>query len=245
MPSVVLFVTCIVDQMYPDIGLAAADLLERQGLTVDVLPDVTCCGQLAFNAGYRDEARTVATRWVEHLRDRDVVMPSGSCAAMVRHLYAEMFAGTRREADAKAAAGRTWELTEYLVDVLGVTNVGARFEGTIAYHHACHGKRVLGLGAQAEALLAGVAGARVVPLHGADECCGFGGLFAVKHADISNAMLQRKIAAAEDGAADLLVTGDASCLTQIAGGLSRRGSRQRVRHIAEVLANRVDARQPW
>lgn len=246
MRSAVLFVTCIVDQVYPSIGIAAAELLERQGVAVNVVPDATCCGQVAFNAGYRDEARAVASRWVEQLRDRgDIVMPSGSCAAMVRHLFAELFAGTRWQDDARRVADRTFELTEYLVDVLGVGDVGARFDGTIAFHYACHGLRFLGLGTQATTLLTSVAGARLVPMHGADECCGFGGLFAVKHADVSMAMLDRKLTSAEGCDADLIVTGDASCMTQLAGGLSRRGSRLRVRHIAEVLANRVDERRPW
>jgi L-lactate dehydrogenase complex protein LldE len=244
--SAVLFVTCLVDQLYPTIGLAAADLLERQGVRVEVVPEATCCGQLAFNAGYRDEARAVAAGWVERLRDQgDIVIPSGSCAAMVRHLFAELFAGSRWEEDAGRLASRTFELTEYLVDVLGASDVGARFDGTLAYHHACHGLRYLGLGSQAAALLGAVAGARLVALPGADECCGFGGLFAVKHADVSAAMLDRKLANVATTGADVLVTADASCLTQMAGGLSRRGSRVRVRHIAEVLANRAEDRRPW
>jgi L-lactate dehydrogenase complex protein LldE len=237
----VLFVTCIVDQIYPDIGLASADLLERQGVDVEVVPDVTCCGQMAFNAGYRDDARAVAGRTIELLRDRgDVVMPSGSCAAMIRHLYEELFAGTPAAEAAHDLAHRTYELSEYLVDVLQVTDVGARFEGRLTYHHACHGLRFLGLSAQAAALLETVRGAEIVPLPGADECCGFGGLFSVKHADVSEMMLSRKLASAERTGADVLVTGDASCMTHMAGGLSRRGSRMRVRHIAEILANRTD-----
>jgi L-lactate dehydrogenase complex protein LldE len=235
----VLFVTCIVDQMYPDIGLASAELLERQGVAVEVLPDLLCCGQIAVNAGYRDAARDVAVRALELMRGRgDLVLPSGSCTAMIRHVYGELFAETPQRAEAAELAARTYELTEYLVDALGATDLGARFEGRIAYHHACHGLRVLGLGRQAAALLASVHGAEVVPLSGWDECCGFGGLFAVKHASLSEVMLARKIANLEAGAADVLVTGDASCMAHIAGGLSRRGSRLPVRHIAEILANR-------
>lgn len=237
----ILFVTCIVDQIYPDIGLASADLLERQGVEVDVVPDVTCCGQMGFNAGYRDDAQAVAARTIELLRDRgDVVMPSGSCAAMIRHLYTELFQGTRWAEGAAELGRRTWELSEYLVDVLKVTDVGARFDGRLTYHHACHGLRFLGLGPQAATLLATVRGAEIVPLPGWDECCGFGGLFSVKHADISEMMLARKIASAEGTGADVLVTGDASCMTHMAGGLSRRGSPLKVRHLAEVLANRIE-----
>lgn len=244
MPSrrAALFVTCLVDQLHPGIGLAAADLLEAQGVHVDVPEGLTCCGQMAFNAGYRDEARAVASRTIDLLEGGgDVVLPSGSCAAMIRHLYHELFAGTADAPRAAALAARTYELTEYLVDVLGVSDVGARYAGRVTYHHACHGLRFLGLGRQADALLGFVHGAEVVPLPGCDECCGFGGLFAIKHADISEAMLDRKLALAEATGADLLVTGDASCMTQMAGGLTRRESRLRACHIAEVLANRVGA----
>jgi L-lactate dehydrogenase complex protein LldE len=172
----------------------------------------------------------------------DVVMPSGSCAAMIRHMYGELFDGTRHQAAAAELVARTYELTEYLVDVLGVEEVGARFAGRVAYHDACHGLRFLGIGRQARALLAHVAGAEMVALPGDDQCCGFGGLFAIKQRAISEVMLGHKLSAVESTAADLLVTGDASCMTQIAGGLSRSGSPTRARHIAEVLANMVDGR---
>ena len=247
---VALFVTCIVDQVYPNVGLAAARLLQALGCEIVVPRGLTCCSQMGFNAGFREEARAVAGRTLELLRAPevwqggkvDVVMPSGSCAAMVRHSYGELFQGTRQQDLAAELAGRTYELTEYLVDVLGVEDVGARFAGRIAYHDACHGLRFLGLGRQARALLSHVAGAEVVALPGADQCCGFGGLFAIKQRAISEAMLGRKLAAVGATEADLIVTGDVSCMTQIAGGLSRAGSRTRARHIAEVLANMVDAR---
>src|SRR5919201_871728 len=192
---VALFVTCIVDQVYPTIGLAAAKLLEAHGVEVHVPRGLTCCGQMGFNAGFRDEARAVAGRTIEVLRGQgDVVLPSGSCGAMMRHLYHELFDGTRHQAAAEDLIGRTYELTEYLVDVLGVSDVGARYGGRIAYHDACHGLRFLGLRRQARTLLAHVKGAEVVPLPGCDECCGFGGLFAVKMPGISEAMLGRKLA---------------------------------------------------
>jgi L-lactate dehydrogenase complex protein LldE len=244
---VTLFVTCIVDQIYPTVGLAAAKLLQAHGVEVHVPRGLTCCGQMGFNAGFRDEARAVAGRTIELLRSPDVwqgdvVLPSGSCGAMIRHLYHELFHGTPHQAAAEELIGRTYELTEYLVDVLGVIDVGARYPGRLAYHDACHGLRFMGLGHQARTLLANVAGAEIVPLAGCDECCGFGGLFAVKQAAISEQMLARKLANVDASTADLLVTGDASCMTQIAGGLSRAGSRVRARHIAEVLANMVDER---
>jgi L-lactate dehydrogenase complex protein LldE len=241
---VALFVTCVVDQIYPNIGLAAARLLEAQGCEVHVPRGLTCCGQMGFNAGFREEARAVAGRTIELLRGQgDVVLPSGSCAAMIRHLYHDLFDGTPHQAAATELIGRTYELTEYLVDVLGIANVGARYNGRMAYHDACHGLRYLGLGRQAHVLLGQVAGAELAPLPAADECCGFGGLFAVKQASISEAMLGRKLSNIATADVELVVTGDASCMSQIAGGLSRAGARTRVRHIAEVLANMVDARR--
>ena len=240
---VALFVTCIVDQIYPNIGLAAAALLEAQGCDVHVPRGLTCCGQMGFNAGFRDEARAVAGRTIEVLRGQaDVVLPSGSCAAMIKHLYHELFHDTPHQAAAEELIGRTYELTEYLVDVLGVSALGARYDGRIAYHDACHGLRFLGLRSQARSLLEHVEGAELTPLPNADQCCGFGGLFAIKQHAISEAMLEHKLAGIQASEADLLVTGDASCMTQIAGGLSRAGSHTRARHIAEVLANMVDAR---
>ncbi len=240
---VTLFVTCIVDQLYPEIGKATVQILEGQGVAIHVPRGLTCCGQMAFNAGFRDESYAVAGRTIELLRGQgDVVLPSGSCAAMIRHLYAELFAHSPYAGPAAELAARTYELTEYLVDVLGVTDVGAHYRGRITYHDACHGLRFLGVGRQARALLAHVREAEVRPLPNGGTCCGFGGLFAIKQYAISEAMLERKLHDVQAAEADLLVTGDASCMTQIAGGLSRRGSPTRARHIAEVLANMVDAR---
>ncbi len=237
---VTLFVTCIVDSLYPQIGEATVAILERLGITVHVPRGLTCCGQMAFNVGFRDDAYAIAGRTIEVLHgDDDVVLPSGSCAAMIRHLYPELFADSPHAAVAGYLARRTYELTEYLVDVLGVTQVGAHFDGAIAYHHSCHGLRFLGIKDQPRKLLEYVAGAKIVSLAGHDECCGFGGLFAIKQAAISETMLDRKLANIAASGADLVVMGDASCMTQIAGGLSRAGSPVKARHIAEVLANRV------
>ncbi|HEX9441708.1 MAG TPA: (Fe-S)-binding protein [Roseiflexaceae bacterium] len=238
-----VFVTCIVDQLYPQIGWATVALLERQGVAVEVPRGLTCCGQMGFNAGFQPQAREVARYTLDVLRDQgDVVLPSGSCAAMMRHLYHELFRDTPERAAAAELARRTYELTEYLVDVLGVTDTGATYNGRITYHDACHGLRYLGLRRQARVLLSQVRGAELVELPGGQECCGFGGLFAVKHAPISEAMLARKLQQIAETGADLVVTGDASCMTQIAGALSRRQSRLKVRHIAEVLVNAVDRR---
>lgn len=238
-----LFVTCLVDTLFPEIGQATVALLEGQGVAVHVPTGLTCCGQMAFNGGHRDEAYTVAGRTIEVLRGQgDVVLPSGSCAAMIRHLYHELFHGTPHQRAAEELISRTYELTEYLVDILGVSDVGASYHGYITYHDACHGLRFLGLQQQSRTLLAHVAGAELVALPGVNECCGFGGMFAVKQPRLSEAMLARKLVNINTTSADLVVVGDASCMMQMAGGLSRAGSHIRTRHIAELLANMVDAR---
>ena len=238
-----LFVTCIVDQIYPTVGQAAVQLLEAQGVEVSVPRGLTCCGQMAFNAGFRDEAYAVAGRTIEVLRGQgDVVLPSGSCAAMIRHLYQELFEHSPYARPAAELAARTYELSEYLVDVLGVTELGAQYEGRVTYHDACHGLRFLGLRDQARTLLGEVQGAELVPLPGCDQCCGFGGLFAIKQQAISEAMLDRKLDGVAAAEADLLVTGDASCMMQISGGLTRNKSKTKARHLAELLANMTDAR---
>ncbi len=233
-----LFVTCIIDQMYPEIGDAATTVLERLGITVDFPVEQSCCGQPAFNSGFWDEARVVAGRNLEVLRGvGNVVTPSGSCAAMMRHGYLELFADhPELHAAALELAGRTYEFSEYLVDVLDVTDVGTRFPATFTVHDACHGLRGLGIKAQPRELVLGIEGARMVELPDAERCCGFGGLFAIKLGHISEAMAADKTAAIESTGADWAVTCDASCMTQINGRLSREGARCRTLHIAQVLA---------
>jgi L-lactate dehydrogenase complex protein LldE len=235
---VTLFVTCMIDQIYPEIGEAVVQVLERLGVAVDFPSDQTCCGQPAFNSGFRDEARIVAGRNIEVLRGRgDVVTPSGSCASMIRHSYPELFADhPQLHAAALELAGRTYEFSEYLVDVLGVTNVGASFPATLTIHDACHGLRGLGIKAQPRALLDNVAGARLVELADGERCCGFGGLFAIKLGHISEAMVEDKAQAIQASGADYAVTCDASCMTQINGRLSRVGAGCRTLHLAQVLA---------
>lgn len=235
---VTLFVTCIADQLHPEIGEATVSVLERLGVTVDFPAGQTCCGQPAFNAGYREDARAMAARTLDVLRDvGDVVIPSGSCTTMIRVFYPELFEGdARRHAEALDLAGRTWELTEYLVTVLGVTDVGAAFPATFTFHDACHGLRELGVRDQPRALLAEVRGAQLVEAPSATRCCGFGGLFALKLGPVSEAMAADKAADLEATGADFAVTGDASCMMQINGRLSREGARCRVLHIAQVLA---------
>jgi L-lactate dehydrogenase complex protein LldE len=241
-PHVSLFVTCIVDQIYPEIGEAVVDVLERCGVLVDFPTEQTCCGQPAFNAGFRDDARAVAGRTMEVLRDAgDVVMPSGSCAAMITHYYPELFADNPAlHTAAQDLASRTYEFSQYLVDRLGVTDVGAHFDATLAIHDACHGLRGLGIKAQPRALLGKVEGAQMVELPNAERCCGFGGLFAVKLGPISEAMVDDKVDDIEAVGVDYAVTCDASCMTQINGRLSRRGSPCRTLHLAQVLAGEAN-----
>jgi L-lactate dehydrogenase complex protein LldE len=244
--SASLFVTCIVDTVYPEIGEAVVAVLERAGVDVDVPLEQTCCGQPAFNSGYWDEARAIAGRNLEVLRDKgDVVVPSGSCTSMIRHYYAELFHDNPQlAAAAEDLAQRTYEFTEYLVDVLDVTDTGATFAGALTVHDACHGLRGLKIKEQPRVLLRHVAGAELSELPGAEECCGFGGLFSVKLAHISEAMLQRKVDQIEASGSEIAVTCDASCMTQINGRLSRQGSPCRAMHIAEILAATTPNREP-
>jgi L-lactate dehydrogenase complex protein LldE len=234
-----LFATCLVDQFCPQAGDATVAILERLGLAVVVPPDQTCCGQPAFNGGFRDEAAAMARYTIDVLSacPDPVVVPSGSCADMMINRYPELFAADGVYGPkARELAARTFELTQFLVDVMGVEDTGAHWQGSVAYHASCHGLRGLGLKTQPRQLLAHVAGAQVADLPDAETCCGFGGLFAVKMPELSGAMLASKLDAITRSGADTIVATDVSCLMHIGGGLSRAGSPVRVRHIAEVLA---------
>jgi L-lactate dehydrogenase complex protein LldE len=245
---VALFVTCMVDTLYPDIGMAAVRLLEAQGADV-VFPDAqTCCGQPAFNAGYRHEARTMARNFIDvfwPLVDNSevdaVVAPGGSCVAMLRNLFPVLFEDDHEyRRRALQVAEVAFELSEYLVDVLGVDEVAARFNGKLTYHPCCHLLRELHVDSQPRRLLAGLQDAEIVDLPGADECCGFGGLFAIKNAPISTAMGTRKVRNIEASAADVVAVNDVSCMTHLNGILQRQGHRCRAVHIAELLASGLD-----
>jgi L-lactate dehydrogenase complex protein LldE len=234
-----LFATCLVDHFHPEVAWATVRLLERLGLTVRVPLDQTCCGQPAFNGGFEDEARDMARHTVAvlGLDPAPIVVPSASCAEMIVHHYPRLFKGEQNwESRAVEVAARTYELSQFLVDVLGVTDVGAAAAGPVAYHASCHGLRGLGLRTQPRQLLAHVRGAACRDLQGAETCCGFGGLFAVKMAAISGAMLQTKLDDIEASGARTVVATDVSCLMHVGGGLRRRGSRVDVKHLAEVLA---------
>ena len=239
MPKVVqLFVTCIIDTLYPETGEAVVRVLERAGVKVSFPPNQTCCGQPAFNAGLRNQARKMA---IQTIRAFDpypgpVVVPSGSCAAMIRHSYAELFADDPKWLPlALALAGRTYEFSEFLVDVLNVTDLNARFDGRLTYHASCHLLRGLGLDRQPRSLLAAVRNAEFVELPDTGDCCGFGGVFSLEHPEISAAMLERKITNLETCGASVVVACDAGCVTHINGGLNRKHKTQRAMHIADVL----------
>jgi L-lactate dehydrogenase complex protein LldE len=241
MQTVQLFVTCLIDTLQPQIGEAVVQVLERVGAKVAFPAGQTCCGQPAFNAGMRAEARKTAEHTIQvfEAAPGPVVIPSGSCTAMIRYSYPELFAGDPAWLPrAQALADRTFEFTEYLVDVLGITDVGARFPGTLTYHPSCHLQRGLGVDRQPRALLANVRQAEFTELPNQEECCGFGGVFSVKHPEISAEMLKRKIANIEDSQAPTVVVCDTGCLIHIAGGLHRQKKPQRVLHIAEVLSQR-------
>ena len=234
-----LLVTCLVDRLYPDTGVAVATVLERLGLEVHCPTAQTCCGQPAFNAGFTDEARALARHTIDVLSEREdpIVIPSGSCGDMVIHQYEALFADEPAYAErARALAHRTHEFTQFLVNVLGVMDVGAISRGTIAYHACCHGLRGLGVKDEPLALLSHVQGATLCPLAESDVCCGFGGLFAVKMSDISSAMLARKLACIQHAQPGAVAVTDVSCLMHMAGGLRRTGSPVQVRHIADILA---------
>jgi L-lactate dehydrogenase complex protein LldE len=233
-----LLVTCLGDALFPEVGVATVRLLRRLGVAVDFPAAQTCCGQPHFNSGYHDEARALARHTIAAFeRSAAVVAPSGSCAAMVKLEYPELFhddPAWRRRAEALAA--RTHELSDYLVNVLGAEDVGAHFPGRVTYHMACH-LRGLGLMTEPERLLRRVAGLEYVPLERADECCGFGGSFAVRYPGISGAMVQDKAAFIEKAGVDAVVATDAGCLMNIAGCLRRRGSKVRALHLAQVLGS--------
>jgi len=230
---VALFVTCLADTLYPEVGKATVTVLERLGVEVAFPLEQTCCGQLHGNSGYPAEAAGLARRFVEVFEPYDaVVTPSGSCAAQVREHVPALLGG-----DDHGVPARTWELSQFLTGVLGVDDVGSRYAGSVAYHPTCHSLRLLGVGDAPLRLLRGVRGLELVDLPDAEECCGFGGTFAVKNADVSAAMLDEKLAAIAASGAEAVCACDSSCLMHIEGGLHRRGSAVRTVHLAEILAS--------
>jgi L-lactate dehydrogenase complex protein LldE len=228
-----LFVTCLADTLFPEVGRATVTVLERLGIEVDFPAEQTCCGQMHANSGYPSESELLACRFVEIFEPYEaVVTPSGSCAAHVRAHYPHLLGGNDRGVPAK-----TWELSQFLTGVADVVDLGSGFEGRVTYHPTCHSLRLLRVGDGPVRLLGAVPGLELVDLPDAEECCGFGGTFAVKNADVSAAMLDEKLAAIEASGAESVCACDSSCLMHIGGGLRRRGSGVRSLHLAEILAS--------
>lgn len=233
-----LFITCIIDTLYPDIGEAVVNILERVGVEVNVPAGQTCCGQPSYNAGLREQARKMAIHMIQIFETTPgpVVIPSGSCAVMIRTNYPDLFANDPEWLPrAQALAARTYEFTEFIVDVLGINDLGASFAGSITYHPSCHLLRGLGVDRQPLQLLHSLRHAQITELPNREECCGFGGVFSVEHPEISAAMLDRKIGNIEASQAPVVVACDAGCITHLNGGLHRQGKTQRAMHIAQIL----------
>jgi len=235
------FVTCLVDLMRPSIGFAAIELLEAGGAQVVVPPTQTCCGQPAYNSGDRADARALAAKLVAEFEGCDyLVAPSGSCSGMIRTHYADLFtddpAMLKR---VEALAAKTWELTAFLVEKLGLDRVPGRFDGTITYHDSCAGLREMGVKTQPRALLAKVPGVKLAEMPESEVCCGFGGTFSIKFGEISARLADNKCTAIVGTGADTVVLGDLGCMLNIEGRLRRRGdTKTKVLHVAEVLAGK-------
>jgi L-lactate dehydrogenase complex protein LldE len=238
---VALYVTCLVDGLFPEVGKATVRLLRRLGCRVEVPLEQTCCGQMHINTGYPRAALPLIRNEVAAFAGYDaVVLPSGSCTGSVRHQHAGLAAdrGNAELAEAvRELAGRSYELSEFLVDVLGVTDVGAHYPHRVTYHPTCHSLRLLGVGDRPLRLLREVSGIELVELPQAESCCGFGGTFALKNGAVSTAMLADKMRAVLDTGAEVCSAGDSSCLMHIGGGLSRLRSGVRTVHLAEILAS--------
>lgn len=243
-----LFVTCLVDQFYPEVGEATVRLLRHLGVEVDFPADQTCCGQVALNGGYRSLAASVARRFVEVFGDSEaVVAPSGSCVATIHAHYGDLLRGYPELAEEVASLqARTYELSQYLVDVLGVDGLDVRLPSPVraTYHDCCHALRDLGVAEQPRRLLSSVEGLELAEMKDSTACCGFGGTFAVKFADISTAILREKLRNVEATGADALTAVDASCLMHMGGALRREGSRTRAVHLAELLCEGLEGERP-
>jgi L-lactate dehydrogenase complex protein LldE len=239
--KIAVFATCLVDGLFPNVGKATIGLLQRLGHHVDLPLRQTCCGQMHVNTGYPRAALPLVRNHVAAFAGYDaVVVPSGSCAAAVRHQHgdvAEQFGDTELASAARETATRTYELSQFLVDVLGVEDVGAYFPHRVTYHPTCHSLRLLRVGDRPYRLLRHVRGLDLVPLPDAESCCGFGGTFALKNPDVSTAMLSDKMASIVNTGAEMCAAGDASCLMHIGGGLSRLRVGTRTVHLAEILAS--------
>jgi len=234
--TVTLFIPCFIDALFPRAGISMVEILERLGHKVVCPDEINCCGQPPFNSGYWDEARPVAAKVLVQLANADaVVIGSGSCGAMVKKFYPELFAGRPEEMLAKQVAARTWEFSDFLATKLGVTALGAKFPHKVTFHDGCHGLRELGVKQSPRLLMRHVQGLELVEMGEAETCCGFGGTFAAKFPMISTAMGDVKCTSAGETGAEYIVSNDSSCLMHLQGLLSRQGKPLKTIHLAEVL----------
>ena len=235
-----LMVTCLGDLFYPEVGVRIVRLLRRLGVAVDFPAGQTCCGLPLFNSGYHAEAAEVARRTLPLFRDsQHVVVPSGSCAWMVKHEYPGLMKDAAGRAEAERLASRTYELSQFLVNVLGRTRFSSAIPGRVTYHDSCHLRRGLGESESPRALLRNLSGAEFTELPGTDECCGFGGSFAVRLPEVSTSIVDKKLANVAATGSQCVVACDAGCLMQMAGRLRRRNSSIRAVHLAEILEAEV------
>ena len=237
--TVTLFIPCFMDALYPRAGISMVEILERLGHQVVCPEEIACCGQPPFNSGYWDEARVIAAPVLQKLKNAEaIVIGSGSCGAMIKKFYPELFAKTPQAELARQISARTWEFSDFLATKLGVTDLGAKFPHKVTFHDGCHGLRELGIKKPPRQLLENVKGLELVEMKEAETCCGFGGTFAVKFPMISTAMGEVKCASADQTRADYIVSNDSSCLMHLQGLLSRTGNPMQTIHLAEILNRR-------
>lgn len=239
--TISLFIPCLVDQAFPETAVATVRVLERLGHSVNYDNRQTCCGQAPFNAGFRDEPRSLAIRFVKIFRDCElIVAPSGSCVSMVKHHYGELDLPDSIHRDWKQLRERIWELSSFIVDKLSLTNVGAVFPHSVTYHSSCHLHRDLGVINQPLSLLRAVEEIDLREIPGDPECCGFGGAFSAKYRDLSQSIADRRVEKLLSTDAEYIAGADDSCLSHIAQGLKRKKSSSKAIHIAQILASRKD-----
>lgn len=235
--TITLFIPCFIDSLFPNVGISVVKVLERLGHKVECPHDVACCGQPAFNSGYWEEARSVARPVLEKLRGAEViVIPSGSCGAMLKVFYPRLLAGLPQEREAEALAGKVWEFSDFLVNRLKVVDLGAKFPHSVTFHDGCHGLRELGNKRAPRELLAKVCGLQLIEMDTSETCCGFGGTFSAKFPEISTAMGESKCTSALATKTDFVVSNDSSCLMHIQGLASRQRQPLKTIHLAEILA---------
>ena len=237
--KVSIFAQCLIDAVYPEVGKAVENIFKRLNIPVDCPEEQTCCGQPAFNSGFFSEAGVAARHFIEVFENSEqIVCPSGSCVYMVRHHYPKLFKDQTEWLDrARNVGQKTFELSEYLVDILGVEDLGAQYNGKVTIHDSCHALRGLGIHDQPRKLMNKVQGLQLVEMNDSERCCGFGGVFSVKYPEISTAMVEDKVQNILESGVDTVIGVDMSCLMNIQGRLSRMKSDVRVMHLAQILEN--------